>query len=163
MKKLLFRKPDAPKGCCLLKVQSNSEYFNDCNWLYVELTDALKNQIIAAHKLVKRGKKLPREDMYSIMLWCYEPHWLHDDEILTSENLADGLPDGAIDILNLSDEIYQVERMDDEDMAAISEIRTDTCQLIVDETDFYFQCYVKNTNILLYSGNINLKLLRLKS
>jgi hypothetical protein len=108
MKKLLFKKASAPTGCYLVKANSNDEYFNECNWLYVEFSEELRREISSAHDLLMQGKKLLPGSMYAIKLWCYAPYWLHDDEILNSENCDDHFPKRAIDPVQCDDEWIEV-------------------------------------------------------
>ena len=156
MKKLIIKRTLVPTGCYLMKVHSNDEYFNDCNWLYVELTPALKFEIETAHALVLLSKKLLPESMYAIKLWCSNPYWLHDEEILNSENCDHRFPQRAIDPLNIDKDFVEVTKMSDEELGNVEEIRADACELIVIEGGYGFQCYVKNTNIHLYSTDMQI-------
>ena len=153
MKKLLIKRTLIPTDCYIIRVYSNDEYFNDCNWLYVELSEELKREISITHELILQGKKLLPESMYAIKLWCNAPYWLHDAELLTSENCDDHFPKRAIDPLNCKEDYKEVTKMEVE-INATGEICADACQLVVDDFDFRFQCYVKNTNILLYSESM---------
>lgn len=154
MKKLIFKKTNAPTGCYLIKVFSNDEYFNDCNWLYVEFSEELRREIGSAHELILQGKKMLPESMYAVKLWCNAPYWIHDDELLTSENCDGHFPGRGIDPLNCKGDSIEVAKMSEDELNEIGEIRVDVCQLIVDDFRFRFECYVKNTNILLYSESM---------
>ena len=156
MKKLLIKRTLVPTGCYLIRVYSNDEYFNDCNWLYVELTNELKFEIEIAHDLILQGKKLLPQSMYAIKLWCNAPYWLHNDEILNSENCDHPFPERAIDPLTDERNIIEVAKMTEDELNEVAEIRADACQLIVDEPGYSFQCCVKNTNVLLYSKSVQL-------
>jgi len=160
IRKLVFEKSKVPTGCYLLKVYSDDEYFNECNWLYVEITDRPKREILAAHDLVLQGKKSISDSMYAIKLWCSAAWWIHEDELLTNDNCDSELPDGVIDVMNLDEGCHEIVKLPEKDLELIDEIRADVEQLIVDEHDFRFQCYVKNTSILLYSESINVKILK---
>lgn len=162
MKKLIFKKTNVPTGCYLIKVFSNDEYFNDCNWLYVEFAEELRREIGSTHELILQGKKLLSESLYAIKLWCNAPYWLHDEELLTSENCDGHFPERTVDPLNFEGDCVEVAKMPEDELNEIGEIRADVCQLIVDDSDFRFECYLKNTNILLYSGSMEVSKMKMK-
>lgn len=146
-------------GCYILKVFCNDDYFNDCNYAYVELTDETKEAGYRGYEFYRDGQKRFGEyNLGAIKLrYGFNVTWLHNDETSSEDEIKDFdciLPD-----IEKGVTVWEVERISDDEIDRVNDtmdLRTESDHMGVDEYGVMFDCYVKHCDIKLYTESIDI-------
>lgn len=129
---------------------NDADDYAQCEFVALELSDALLRTILARRKLFVEAKRQDAE-LCALHFWDTTAEYVSGDDVMLTEAQENHLfgGDGFFDLLEA--DVAQLNAVDRQEV----EIE----QMVVDEAEVYWRCFPKHSNVTITTAPISLALI----